>query len=290
MTTTTLGDLHKEYRKKAREAGIDVTYEIREIFYVAFGILPARLIAVGDMPVDRSKSDPLFERFLKGEPIAYVLGTECFMHEEYKVGKGVLIPRPDTETLVIEAAEYLIKHDIEDPLIYDLCTGTGCVGISLQNYLIRQGIHPVVVLVEKFDDALRYTNINISQSLEKDNISIIQADILDEGFVFEKVPDLIVSNPPYISLSDMRELDPSVKDYEPETALYGLREDGLLFYEKISRFEVTDRGAIFVEHGYDQGEAVSRIFAGAGYKHVGTIKDLGGNPRVTFCHNSDIID
>lgn len=226
------------------------------------------------------------KRFADGEPLAYVLGKAYFYYEEYKVGKGVLIPRPDTEILVEQAVNLIRESGITNPVIWDLCTGTGCVGISLGNALHKKGIEPVTYLVDYFDEALRYTKENLSQSICINVPQIVKLDVLHElDRMPGSRPDFIVSNPPYITSKDMDELDSSVKDYEPHTALYGLREDGLVFYEVLGKAAsgmLNPKGAILVEHGYDQEESVRRVFEESGLENVRCVYDFGGNPRVTI--------
>ena len=144
----------------------------------------------------------------------------------------------------------------------------------------------IEILVDNFDEALKYTRENLSQAIDPNSIEIVKLDVLND---LSKMPggkpDFILSNPPYITLKDMQELDKSVKDYEPHSALYGVTEDGLLFYEvlaKEARDILPERGALIVEHGYDQEQQVKDIFDKNGLVRIECIYDFGGNPRVTI--------
>ena len=285
----TIGDLINEYENDLNEAGIsDARFDIIEILSSVLDTSPSNLMLKLDKEIDRDITDPLIERLKNNEPVCYILGKAYFFNEEYKVGKGVLIPRPDTEVLVEKAYEVIEKSGNRSPIIWDLCTGTGCVGISLGNLLLKNGIIPTIYLVEKSDEALEYTYINIDQSNCKDKIKIVKLDVLkDMDKISTEQPDFIVSNPPYITSADMKTLDSSVKDYEPEQALFGITDDGLLFYEKMASYaaeNLSDGGAIIVEHGYDQADSVKGIFEKNGLEDAQSFKDYGGNMRVTLAY------
>ena len=190
------------------------------------------------------------------------------------MGPGVLIPRSDTETLIDVCLESLTQK--QTPRVLDLCTGTGCIGITIK------GERPdsQVSLVEKYDEALSFTNKNAEHN--KIDVKIIKADVLKtEGA--EGQYDLIVSNPPYINDSDMKTLQPEVK-FEPSTALEG-GEDGLLFYRHIAKEykkHLAPGGIMAFEVGINQAEAVSQIMKENGFENVGVRKDYGEIDRVVF--------
>lgn len=234
-----------------------------------------------------------------GEPLAYILGYRHFYKECYKVEPGVLIPRADTETVVESALKFLginpmatgdllnvpsYDAGLADIVFADLCTGSGCIGISIANEICRNKGIVKGYLVDISDVALRISKANVqSQAICPDALSVVECDIL-HGFPKLEKLDFIVTNPPYITNSEMEDLDSVVKDYEPDLALRA-GDDGLDFYGPIARNAMTalkDGGAIFAEHGYEQGEAVRAVFEQAGFKNVMTIRDYGGNPRVTL--------
>ena len=237
------------------------------------------------------------ERRAKGEPLAYILGHRHFWREDYKVVPGVLIPRPDTELIVECALRFCGCHDLAtgdvlDIPLYsaskrirfaDICTGTGCIGISTANELLSYGFEVKGILTDISPVALDTAKANISGQLKDTSaLEVIKNDILNEDLPGEF--DFIVTNPPYITDTEMDELDRGVKEHEPDLALRG-GTDGLDFYEKIfkkSYSALAPGGAVFAEHGYMQGEAVRKLCFFAGFETVGTVRDYGGNERVTW--------
>lgn len=236
-----------------------------------------------------------------GEPMAYILGYRDFYRDRFKVAEGVLIPRSDTEILVETALWFagaldfptgdILKvpksfNDLSSLNIVDLCTGTGCIGISVYNELLSKGRNVRCVLTDISDTALSCAKANIEAlSKDKDNIRCFKEDVLaDETKLPYESFDIVMSNPPYITSSDMKALDPVVGDHEPHLALFG-GDDGMKFYPVIAkkaRSILRPGGALIVEHGYDQGEKVRNVFTQNGFNYVTTLKDYGGVDRVTF--------
>ena len=248
------------------------------------------------------KDDALAKAVMRrasGEPLAYILGYRHFYKECYKVCPGVLIPRADTETLVESALRYLgindmatgdllnipsFAKDLSDIRFADLCTGTGCIGISFANEIVRRGGRASGFLVDISDTALDTATSNISsQALKPEDIKAVKHDVLSGIPDLGKL-DIILSNPPYITDKEMDELDSAVKDHEPDLALRA-GTDGLDFYEPVLRIAnslLKEGGALMVEHGFAQGESVREIFEQGGLKNCMTIRDYGSNPRVTI--------
>ena len=236
-----------------------------------------------------------------GVPVAYIVGRQAFYREEYKVTPSVLIPRADTELLVETALRFLGALDfpagdvnlvpesserLTSPRILDLCTGTGCVGISVLNALLSKGIPAQAVLSDISEEALAVARDNIeSQAADKTAAKAVRLDVLsDELSEGLGVFDVITANPPYINSDDMKALDREVKDHEPHLALAG-GDDGLDFYLPICKLShkcLREGGILAVEHGYDQGEQVSQTLMTQGFNNVKVLKDFGGNDRVTF--------
>lgn len=236
-----------------------------------------------------------------GVPVAYIVGRQPFYREEYKVTPSVLIPRADTELLVETALRFLGALDLAagdvnlvpesaepltSPRILDLCTGTGCVGISVLNSLLAKGIRAQAVLADISDEALAVARENIeSQAADKSAIKAIKLDVLSEDLPEDLGSfDVITANPPYINSVDMKALDKEVKDHEPHLALAG-GEDGLDFYLPICKLShkcLRQGGMLAVEHGYDQAEGVSQTLMAQGFNIVKSLKDFGNNDRVTF--------
>ncbi|MBR1796548.1 MAG: peptide chain release factor N(5)-glutamine methyltransferase [Clostridiales bacterium] len=292
------GDIDKAV-KILTEAGIpedDARFDIGVIFSY-----------LGD---EADRFDEAVHKRASGMPVAYVIGQQAFYTEEYKVTQDVLIPRADTELLVESALQFLgeLKLPIgdvglvpmcplsssnddnigRDPRLLDLCTGTGCVGISIFNHLYMSSRYrfPEAVLTDVSEKAMEVARLNVGEvSVAPSYLKVMKLDVLTEELPEDiGVFDVITANPPYINSSDMEALDAGVKDFEPELALRG-GDDGLIFYPHICNIALRclrEGGALIVEHGYDQGEQVAQILTDKGLCNVKTLKDFGGNDRVTF--------
>jgi release factor glutamine methyltransferase len=210
------------------------------------------------------------ERVLRGEPVQYVVGYADFMGLRMRVTPQVLIPRFDTETLVAWAAERAKAGDCA----LDVCCGSGCVGIALKRLrpdvrVCACDISPRALIVAAQNDAAHQTGIRFREG-------DLCAPFGDEAF------GLIVANPPYIAAREVDELSPRVRDFEPRLALDG-GEDGLLVYRRLlpqAAARLTPGGALGVEIGFDQAEAVSSLFLENGLKDVRVILDMERRPRV----------
>lgn len=235
----------------------------------------------GDMEVDTECEKlylELISERLKHIPLQHLTGEQEFMGLTFVVNKHVLIPRQDTECLV----EIVLKHLHDGMHILDMCTGSGCILISLLHY----SNDCCGVGVDLSEDALKVAKENADR-LGNNSIS----DTMDITFVhsnlFEKVDgkfDIIVSNPPYIKTEVIDTLMPEVKNFEPIMALDGT-EDGLFFYRKIiaeAKAFLHRGGQLFFEIGYDQGDEVSNLMLDAGYVDVEVSKDLAGLDRVVY--------
>ena len=202
-------------------------------------------------------------------PLQYSIGEQEFMGLRFKVNSNVLIPRQDTETLVEQVLK-IVKPGMK---VLDLCTGSGCVLISvLKNAPELTGmgsdISKTALLVAKENAKLHEVDAEWVRSDLFDNII--------ETF------DVIMANPPYIPTGEILSLMPEVRNFEPENALDG-GADGLDFYRKIAgqvKDYLNPGGYVYMEIGYDQGEAVSELMRNAGFTEVEVIKDLARNDRV----------
>ncbi len=213
-------------------------------------------------------------------PIQYIIGEWSFMGLPFKVNENVLVPRQDTEVLV-EKAMRIIREEMPDPdkkeiRILDMCTGSGCIGISLaknfQNvFVVGADISKGALEIAKENAELNGVN----------NIEFIESDL------YSKVQgkfDILISNPPYIKSADIEELMSEVKDYEPRIALDG-SEDGLEFYRRIiekGKEFIKEDGYILFEIGYDQREQVKELLREKGYSDIEALKDFAGNDRVVL--------
>ncbi len=209
-----------------------------------------------------------------GEPLQYVIGKWDFYESEFFVGRGVLIPRPETEELVELAIKEAKKFST--PVVYDLCSGSGCIGISIAKALPDSAVY----CVEKSKNAFKYLEENI---ILAPNACSIKGDIFKpEEFIdsFKKA-DVIVSNPPYIRSDEIRSLQTEVQK-EPIIALDG-GVDGLDFYRAIIKNfsnHLNQNGVLILEIGNEQGESVSEMLVSSGFSDVEIIKDIYGNDRI----------
>lgn len=239
------------------------------------------LFLKGDMEVaveDEKLYLDLISKRKQHIPLQHLTGEQEFMGLTFLVNEHVLIPRQDTECLV----EIVLKHLHDGMRILDMCTGSGCILISLLHYSNDcQGVG-----VDLSEEALKVASHN-ANVLGNNGIS----DTLNASFVqsnlFENVDgrfDMIVSNPPYIKTEVIDTLMPEVKDFEPMMALDGM-EDGLYFYRKIiieAKKHLNRGGQLFFEIGYDQGIEVSNLMKEAGYVDIEVSKDLAGLDRVVY--------
>ena len=233
------------------------------------------LYAHGDQEIEEEKMQDflqLIEKRAVHIPLQHLTGEQNFMGLDFLVNEHVLIPRQDTEILVEE-----IMRDLHDGIrILDMCTGSGCILLSLLHY----SNDCVGVGVDVSEDALAVARQNADRLAEKQAV-FIQSDL------FEKVEgsfDLIVSNPPYIKSQEIAGLMPEVREHEPHLALDG-KDDGLHFYREIIKGAMPHLkrgGQLFFEIGYDQGEAVQALLAANGYTEIAVVKDYAGLDRVVY--------
>ena len=209
-------------------------------------------------------------------PLQQLTGEQGFMGLTFSVNEHVLIPRQDTEILVEEVLKEL--HD--GMRVLDMCTGSGCILLSLLHYSNDcEGLG-----VDLSAEALEVAGRNVLKVLPPEKVEhahFLQSDL------FEKVEgkfEIIVSNPPYIASAEVDRLMPEVRDHEPRMALDGT-EDGLEFYRRIiaeAGQYLVSSGMLFFEIGYDQGQAVSELMRTEGYCDVQVVQDYAGLDRVVY--------
>lgn len=212
------------------------------------------------------------DMLISGEPLQYVIGKWDFYESEFFVGRGVLIPRPETEELVDLAVKML--RDKSNPIVIDLCSGSGCIGISVAKKIKGSTVY----CVEKSSDALVYLNKNAAGV---DNVKVINADITKE--ISLPLADMIISNPPYIKSSDIETLQSEVL-IEPIMALDG-GDDGLYFYRVINDLyskNIKADGSLLLEIGNEQGEDINEVLTN--FKNIKVIKDMYGNDRMVVAN------
>ena len=272
-------EAYNHAKKTLQKAGIeDFSFEARQIIRHLTGYSNAQIISKYTENLTEFQKSNLTVILRQREiryPLQYALGSWSFFGRDYSVGPGVLIPRQDTEVLVDCALEFLKNKP--DARVIDLCTGTGCIGITLA----CEYKDAAVDLLEKYEEAARYASRNIADN-KAFNATLYMGDVL-EGTRNDNKYDLIVSNPPYIPKNEMETVSPEVK-YEPETALLG-GDDGLVFYRAIIdnyKNSLSSGGMLCFEVGIGEAEAVAKLMENAGFCNVGVKQDYNSIYRVVF--------
>lgn len=243
------------------------------------------LLVHGDREVTAEEEKEYREAVAKRSrriPLQHITGVQEFMGLEFKVNRHVLCPRQDTECLVEEVMRYLQDGN----RILDMCTGSGCILLSLLHYSnhcsgIGADISKEALQVAGENTAL-ISSLSRPNPWEEDMVKLIHSDL------FSQIPqekfDIIVSNPPYIASDVIPTLMEEVREHEPMAALDG-KEDGLFFYRKIveeSPEYLVKGGMLFFEIGHDQAEVVSALMEEAGFSDVTVVKDFAGLDRVVY--------
>ena len=279
---TTYNNLYMDIRQELHRAGIDAaTLEARELVAFAAGKTRQELLRDGRLYVPQeveTRANALMRRHLAGEPLAYLIGEWSFCGMDLDINESVLIPRVDTEVLAEQAISFV--KTLQEPRVLDLCAGSGCVGLAVAKFC--PGSH--VVLGELMEGALRVCRQNIRRSGLTAQVMPWQVNALDNPPPRVGEFDCIVSNPPYIPDGEIAELDTSVRDYEPLTALKG-GADGLDFYRAISekwRAALRPGGRLYFEVGIGQADDVLRIMRAQGFGDIEVVPDTADIPRVVY--------
>ncbi|HEV2294398.1 MAG TPA: peptide chain release factor N(5)-glutamine methyltransferase [Tepidisphaeraceae bacterium] len=224
----------------------------------------------------------LVQRAGEHEPIAYLTSKAHFFNLEFEVGPGVLIPRPDTETLV-ENVLQLARNTpgFEAPRVLDLCTGSGCIAAAIAQRLKSA----IVIAIDKSEQAIAIARRNVERLGLANRVTIEHGDLYAPlSRMVDAAPfNLIVSNPPYVPTSQLASLDRNVRDYEPAEALDG-GIDGLVLHRRILQGagqRLVPGGRIYLEIGFDQGPAAREAAAHDQDLHdIRVLKDHAGHDRV----------
>ena len=263
-------------RNAAAQLTDNARFEAEQIVMKALDIDRTQLLINGKKTTgknDIKAVNEMLSRRKNGEPLQYILGECEFMSLPFYVESGVLIPRADTETLV----EEIIKAAKPQMKILDICSGSGCIGISLAHYIKDA----TVTMLDISDKAMNVSEKNIALNGVQDRVTVKKCDILNE--IPQGKYDVIVSNPPYIETAVIDKLQTEVKDYEPRLALDG-GGDGLVFYRRITDTAaqmLSENGILAFEIGFDQGKSVSELME-KNFEYIKVTKDLAGNDRVVI--------
>lgn len=283
----TYRECYEQGCRTLQAAGIEeATLDARLLLEAVCGTDRNDLLVHGEQPV-MPQAEEKYLHWIRQRaehiPLQQLTGEQDFMGLTFSVNEHVLIPRQDTEILVEEVLKEL--HD--RMRILDMCTGSGCILLSLLHYSNDcEGLG-----VDLSAEALEVAGRNVLKVLtpeKAEHAHFLQSDL------FEKVEgkfEIIVSNPPYIASAKVDKLMPEVRDHEPRMALDGT-EDGLHFYRRIieeAGKHLVSSGMLFFEIGYDQGQAVSELMRAGGYREVQVVQDYAGLDRVvlgTYCERN----
>ena len=272
----------REVEARLTAAGCpDTDFDAGELFRLVTG-QDARL---ADRPLtaeQAAKLEALTARRATREPLQYLCGSWPFLDFELAVGPGVLCPRADTEVVAEAAAQMLAG--VQAPKVLDLCAGTGCLGLGVKRFCPEAD----VTCVEKSPEAFRYLKKNAVSALKQGTARAVEGDLFNywQGLP-EGELDLIVSNPPYLTAAEMQQLQPEVAR-EPAMALEA-GEDGLVFYRALAEHyqnALRPGGALALEIGWQQREAVTALLAANGWVDIACRKDYGGNDRCILARRS----
>lgn len=223
-------------------------------------------------PKDEKELESILSRLCNFEPIQYVQGTARFLGRTFRVASGVLIPRPETEELV----ERMLEEVAPASRILDIGTGSGCIAVTLSKELPEAEVTAWDISGEAL--AIAGDNNRLLQT----SVQFVQRDVLTYQPAEDEYFDVIVSNPPYVTETEKKDMEPNVLNWEPSRALFVPDSDPLRFYRRIGelgRSMLTAGGRLYFEINRAFGEAVASMLRKQGYTNVRIRKDISGNDR-----------
>ncbi|MFG2384652.1 peptide chain release factor N(5)-glutamine methyltransferase [Streptomyces avermitilis] len=247
--------------------------DAEELAAFVHGVKRGQLHLVKDVDFDARYWEMIARREAR-EPLQHITGLAYFRYLELQVGPGVFVPRPETESVVGWAIDAVRAMDVVEPLIVDLCTGSGAIALALAQEVPRSRVHAV----ELSEDALQWTRKNVEGS----RVDLRQGDALEAFPDLDGQVDLVISNPPYIPLTEWEYVAPEARDHDPELALFS-GEDGLDLIRGIERTAhrlLRPGGVVVIEHADTQGGQVPWIFTEErGWADAADHPDLNNRPR-----------
>ncbi|WP_318207886.1 MULTISPECIES: peptide chain release factor N(5)-glutamine methyltransferase [unclassified Streptomyces] len=260
--------------QRLADAGVpSPRFDAEELAAFVHGVKRGELHNVKDADFDARYWETVARREAR-EPLQHITGRAFFRYLELQVGPGVFVPRPETESVVGWAIDAVRAMDVVEPLIVDLCTGSGAIALAMAQEVPRSRVHAV----ELSDDALVWTRRNAEGS----RVTVHQGDALSALPELDGQVDLVISNPPYIPLTEWEYVAPEARDHDPEMALFS-GEDGLDTIRGIERTAhrlLRPGGLVVIEHADTQGGQVPWIFnEEAGWADAADHPDLNNRPR-----------
>lgn len=285
----TIKDVFEDYRKQ-----INGVYDANEIEAITLLVIseitgmsnasikafPERVLS--EEQADRAKN--VVAELKTGKPIQYIFGVTEFYGLPFKVNPYVLIPRPETEELV----EWVLSEEGERQKVkgerlsvLDIGTGSGCIAISLKKNLSEADVSAIDISKGALETAKGNAELNNVE------VNFIEADILSiRSEIQIQKSDIIVSNPPYVTLEDKKQMHTNVTDFEPHAALFVPEHDPLLFYRAIAEFaldNLNSGGQLFFEINEALGKETVQLLTDKGFKNIELRKDMSGRDRMIFC-------
>ncbi|MFI1679800.1 MULTISPECIES: peptide chain release factor N(5)-glutamine methyltransferase [unclassified Streptomyces] len=247
--------------------------DAEELAAFVHGVKRGELHTVKDSDFDARYWETVARREAR-EPLQHITGRAFFRYLELQVGPGVFVPRPETESVVGWAIDAVRAMDVVEPLIVDLCTGSGAIALAMAQEVPRSRVHAV----ELSEDALKWTRKNVEGS----RVELVRGDAREAFPELDGQVDLVISNPPYIPLTEWEYVAPEARDHDPELALFS-GEDGLDLIRGIERTAhrlLRPGGVVVIEHADTQGGQVPWIFTEErGWADAADHPDLNNRPR-----------
>ena len=254
---------------------------IATIFEALTGMSKIDLRMKGDLALSKeilNQFEEITKRLIKNEPVQYILGFSWFAGMKLKVTPDVLIPRQETEELV----DWIVKENKkQNPLILDLCTGSGCIALGLKKSIINSH----VIAIDISEKALLVASENALTNLLE--IEFFQSDILTTDLIQTDI-DIIVSNPPYVKASEVIEMKSNVIDYEPHLALFVSDDDPLIFYKRLAilaKNSLKKSGKIYLEINEKLSKETAELLELQGFHEIRVRKDLNDRFRMISATN-----
>ncbi len=264
--------LQKVYDRREAE---NITYQLLADL---FGILKTDILLNEQKKLDQDLLKSSVTKLLNSQPVQYVTGSTYFYGRQFQLEPGVLIPRPETEELV----DLIIKGvSKEEPRILEVGVGSGCIAVTLS-----LEVGGKIYGTDVSDQALQMAEVNNHH--HSGSVTLLAHDILKEELPVSEL-DFLVSNPPYIPISEKKKMHANVLNFEPEIALFVPDEDPLLFYRRIAiegRRVLNDHGKLYFEIHENLGDEVTRLLSESGYTSVMVIQDMQGKDRMVVATNS----
>ena len=264
--------------RRLADAGVpSPRFDAEELASFVHGVSRGQLHRVADGDFDARYWEAVARREAR-EPLQHITGRTFFRYLELRVGPGVFVPRPETESVVGWAIDAVRAMDVAEPVIVDLCTGSGAIALALAQEVPRSRVHAV----ELDEDALRWAHKNVEAVPEGGRVSLYHGDAFGALAELNGQVDLVVSNPPYVPLTEWEYVAPEARDHDPSLALFS-GEDGLDTIRGLERAAhrlLRPGGVVVVEHADTQGGQVPWVFTeDRGWADAADHPDLNNRPR-----------